>query len=284
MASISSCRDFDNALIWQLTKIQYQMDSGIPGGMLTALNAFQREQQLSQSFLTPPYVQTTELLNRLKSAWQAPQLHTALTTAQHLFDSRPPELQAVIHQQYQAIVPQIEAPMLELIRSSSGLSRDMRISALSSALDAFASVGVPAYDPPAAGLTDEESAQLALEISEAVEDRQNWQQRLTDIIQNWKAHNPVAAFIVQTVVTALISQLISSLLSWGASALRDASIREQPNSRAAVVCQVKQGETITVVGDAPYYYLVEFDSPDANELISGYISKKSVKPAQDDDD
>lgn len=137
-------------------------------------------------------------------------------------------------------------------------------------------------DVPA--LTEKEAEQLSAELSEAAEDPQNWQQRMMDVIQSWKARNPIVAGLVQLIVTTVISQLIWQSLCWGAATLRDSMLREEPTSKAAVVCQVKQGETFTVIGDAPYYYLVEVTNPDTDECLSGYISKRSVRPAQDIDE
>jgi len=232
-------------------------------------------------------MQTSNTLNSIKNACQIPQIQTAVLNMQHIYDSWLPAMQNAFNQQYQiqAMVPQLKTSVLDLICSScADMTRNVKVSTLASALDTFANIKILEYDLPtdAPGLTSEESTQLAAEFSEAVEDRQNWQQRLMAIIQRWKIENPVVASIVQLLVTIIITQLLCDLLHWGAAALKNSKIREEPNRKATVICQIKQGETITVIGDAPYYYLVEFDDPDTNELRSGYISKKSVKPTQSD--
>lgn len=276
---------FDNAMLKQIIRLQRQMDYGVPKGVLSALNAFQRELQPFSQISSPAWFRELNTLNTVQNTWQIPQLQTIAQNLQCINDIWGPTMQAISRQQYQSwAVPQLETTMLDLIQSScANLTRDAMVSTLVSSLGAFADLEIPEYDLPedVPALTEEETAQLSAELTEAAEDPQNWQQRMMDVIQSWKARNPIVAGLVQLIVTTVISQLIWQSLCWGAATLRDSMLREEPTSKAAVVCQVKQGETITVIGDAPYYYLVEVTDPDTDECFSGYISKKSVRPAQD---
>lgn len=263
MAAISSFYNFDNPFLEQLARIQRQVGHGIPTGMLSMLNSFQQSLQFYSSISMPTYVETLNGLNNMQSSWwQVPRIETIMQSAQRMCDAWTPAMQSIINQQFwaQAVVPRFEKTMFDLIESSyADLPRNFRMSALATTLESFTGLDVFDDDLPVEmpGLTDEESAQLAAEISEAADDRQNWQQRMMAVIQDWKARNPIAAGLVQLIVTTVISQLLWKSLCWGAATLRDSIIREEPTSKAAVVCQVRQGETITVVGDAPYYYLVE---------------------------
>ena len=35
---------------------------------------------------------------------------------------------------------------------------------------------------------------------------------------------------------------------------------------------------VTVVGDVPYYYVVEFPHPETGEMVTGYVSKRNLAP------
>lgn len=279
---------FDNAMLKQIIRLQRQMDCGVPKGVLSALNAFQRELQPFSQILSSAWFRELNTLNTVQNTWQIPQLQTIAQNLQCINDIWGPTMQAISRQQYQSwAVPQLETTMLDLIQSScANLTRDAMVSALAGSLGAFADLEIPEYDLPedVPALTEEETAQLSAELSEAAEDPQNWQQRMMDVIQSWKERNPIVAGLVQLIVTTVISQLIWQSLCWGAATLRDSMLREEPTSKAAVVCQVKQGETITVIGDAPYYYLVEVTDPDTDECFSSYISKRSVRLAKDIDE
>lgn len=288
MAMIFSYSNYDNAMLKQMMGLQSRVDPGVPVGMLSALNAFQGALRPYSQTTVPTWLQGLNALNVMQSSWQIPQLQTIARNVQRINDIWSPAMQAITRQQSQSwAVPQIEATVLDLIQSScANLTRDAMVSTLAGSLGVFTNFEIPEYDLPAElpELTEEETEQLSAELSAAAENPQNWQQRMMDVIQSWKARNPIVAAFIQKIVTTVISQLLWRSLCWGAATLRDSMIREEPASKATIVCQVKQGETITVIGDAPYYYLVEVTDPDTGEYFSGYISKKSVKPAQDIDE
>jgi len=54
--------------------------------------------------------------------------------------------------------------------------------------------------------------------------------------------------------------------------------RESPASTSNVVYQITQEQNIYIIDEVPYYYYVQTTDPDTNELIEGYISKKSLNP------
>lgn len=284
MTAISSICSFDNAfdnvMLKQIIRLQRQMDYGVPKGVLSALNAFQMELQPFSQISSPAWLRELNTLNTVQNTWQIPQLQTIAQNLQCINDIWGPTMQAISRQQYQSwAVPQLETTMLDLIQSScANLTRDAMVSTLASSLDAFADLEIPKYDLPedVPALTEEETAQLSAELSEAAEDPQNWQQRIMAVIQSWKERNPIIAGVILLIATAVISQLIGDAFRWATTMAKNSLIREEPTSKAAVICQVKQGETVTVVGDAPYYYLVEVTDPDTDECLSGYISKRSV--------
>ena len=288
MTAISSAYNFDNAMLKQMITLQRQMDCGVPPGVLSALNAFQRELHPFSQISTPAWLRELNTLNTARNTWQIPELQTIAQNVQRICDVCSPAMQAVSRQQYQSwAVPQIETTMLDLIQSScANLRQDTVVSALAGSLGAFANLEIPEYDlsADAPELTEEETAQLTIELTEAAEDPQNWQQRIMAVIQCWKERNPIVAGVILLIATAVISQLIGEVTHWATAMLKDSLIREEPTSKAAVVCQVKRGETVTVIGDAPYYYLVEVTDPDTDECLSGYISKKSMRPTQEIDE
>ena len=287
MATISSAYNFDNAMVKQMIGLQSWMDPGVPVGVLSALNALQGALRPFSQTAVPAWLQELNALNDLQRPWQIPQLQTVAQNVQRINDIWSPAIQSITSQYQSWAVSKLETTMLDLIQSScANLTRAAMVSTLADSLGAFADLEIPKYDLPedVPALTEKEAEQLSAELSEAAEDPQNWQQRMMDEIQSLKARNPIVAGLVQLIVTTVISQLIWQSLCWGAATLRDSMLREEPTSKAAVVCQVKQGETFTVIGDAPYYYLVEVTNPDTDECLSGYISKRSVRPAQDIDE
>ena len=288
MATVSSAYNFDNTMIKQVIGLQCQTNSGIPQGVLSTLNAFQQELRPYSQITTPAWLQELKSFVAVQNTWKAPDLQTVGQSIQRICDVWSPVMQTITRQQYQKwAIPQIETTMLDLIQSScSNLKHDAMVSTLAGSLGALANLDIPEYDPTAdiSELTDEETAQLKVELSEVAEEPQNWQQRLMAVIQSWKERNPIIAGIILLIATAVISQLIGDAVHWAKTMAKDSLLREEPTRKAAVVRQIKKGETITVVADAPYYYQVEVTNPDTGECFTGYISKRSVDLENDTSD
>ena len=118
------------------------------------------------------------------------------------------------------------------------------MSTLADSLKALAKFDIPEYDltEVASALTEEETTRLTMELSEAAEDPQNWQQRRMTAIQSWKERSPIVAGVLQPIITTVISQLLWQSFCLAAATLRDSIIREEPTSKAAVVRQIKQSK------------------------------------------
>lgn len=71
--------------------------------------------------------------------------------------------------------------------------------------------------------------------------------------------------------------LIPLLFSvWQARPVKDSQVYEEPVSTSNVVYNLTVENTVTVVGDVPYYYEVEFVNPETGEPVTGYIYKGNL--------
>lgn len=61
-----------------------------------------------------------------------------------------------------------------------------------------------------------------------------------------------------------------------ATITRTASVKELPSAESVIVKKVSQDQIVEIVGNERYYYLIEFEDPETNEIFQGYISKRSV--------
>lgn len=95
MATISSCYNFDNAMLKQVIRLQRQMDYGIPPGVLSALNAFQMELQPFSQISTPAWLRELNTLNAIQNTWQIPELQTIAQSVQRIRDVWSPAMQAI---------------------------------------------------------------------------------------------------------------------------------------------------------------------------------------------
>ena len=74
----------------------------------------------------------------------------------------------------------------------------------------------------------------------------------------------------------LLQALSFGLQIWQARPVKDSQVYQEPVSTSNVVYNLTVENTVTVVGDVPYYYEVEFVNPETGESVIGYIYKGNL--------
>lgn len=97
----------------------------------------------------------------------------------------------------------------------------------------------------------------------------------------WKEQHPFLADLYIQVLLPLIQAILYGLITLGAasliaSATKDSRVYEEPASTSNVVYNVSMKQNITIIGDAPYFYEVEFPDPETGRLITGYVYKGNL--------
>ena len=95
--------------------------------------------------------------------------------------------------------------------------------------------------------------------------------------------NPRLAKILKFIVLQIIAFLIWEIAGFAINhfiAQKNAPLREQPHSTSIVINNITINQQLFVIDSVPYYYLVEFESPDTGDMVQGYISKRSVRPVE----
>ena len=183
------------------------------------------------------------------------------------------------------VVPSLDMSLRDAISISyPGLSQAEKNSAILIALEEISSVNISDEIDSVEEIcvADSELAQLTEDIREALDDPPNWQQRLMTKLLSWKARNPIVAYLLQQVLNLIILEIITLAFSWTATTLKSVLVREAPSTSATVVAQIEGVQNVEVIGDAPYYYWVEFNDPQTGKTIQGYISKRMITPIQSD--
>ena len=126
-------------------------------------------------------------------------------------------------------------------------------------------------------LTPEIRAEIAADITEVLSNPEELQSASQSKYLQWKERNPgFAAFFIEILWPFLlvILPLVASI--WTARPVKDTQVYEEPTSTSNVVYNVTVENNITVIGDAPYFYKVEFPDPETGELVTGYIYKANL--------
>lgn len=130
-------------------------------------------------------------------------------------------------------------------------------------------------------VTPEIRAEIAADISEVLSSPDE----AGDISQSkyvkWKEQHPFLADLYMQVLLPLIQAILYGLITFGAAALiasanKDARVYEEPTSSSNVVYNISVEQNVTIVGDVPYFYEVEFPDPETGETVTGYIYKGNL--------
>lgn len=130
-------------------------------------------------------------------------------------------------------------------------------------------------------VTPEIRAEIAADINEVLS-RPN---EAGDISQSkyvkWKEQHPFLADLYMQVLLPLIQAILYGLIAFGAASLlasanKDARVYEEPTSTSNVVNNISVEQNVTIIGDAPYFYEVEFVDPETGETVTGYIYKGNL--------
>lgn len=126
--------------------------------------------------------------------------------------------------------------------------------------------------------TEEDCQAAAEEVKAILASGGNWEQRFMDSIRSFSKTHPVVAWILEKVFLVILLEVIINLSSSGIGQLvRPARLYEEPSALSPVIYQIEPEQSVIVVGDVPYYYAAQIKDPQTGEIVSGYVSKRSVR-------
>ena len=132
--------------------------------------------------------------------------------------------------------------------------------------------------PPPAEITEEDQRLASAEVEKLLCVEQNREQQFAAQLKQWSETHPVVAWLLEKFFYALLIGVLTNLTSSGVGhLLTNARVYEEPKTTAQVVYHIPQGQTVTVLGQVPYYYEIETQDAATGARQSGYVSKRSVR-------
>lgn len=147
------------------------------------------------------------------------------------------------------------------------------ISRLSTLADHIAGREAETYEP-----TEDERQIAAAEVESILAADQNWEQRFMASIAAFQETHPVVAWILEKVFLAILIGVITNMASTAlGQAANQAKLYEEPLSSAQVVYHIEVNQAVVIIGEVPYYYEAEVKDPASGRVVSGYVSKRSIR-------
>ena len=274
---------FDDSLLRKFSELQRQINAAVPQNLL---RSFQQELKIYNQLSLDGSLQAVKLMSEKMQSGCFSQLTSELLVAHQVAAQLTPITQRLLDEQrwIQSVIPNLSISLNELlspscISLSSDSAMDIDTEEITSNLNEIIDRNISKEEVVAevSTLTPEEERDLATNICGALQDKQNWQQRLMAVLLKWKERNPIIAYLVAILISNIIWALIVNAASWTGKTIKAAVVRDEPSSSAIGICRIQPSQNVIVIGDVPYYYLIEFNDPNTNELQRGYISKKSVQ-------
>ena len=128
-----------------------------------------------------------------------------------------------------------------------------------------------------------EKEELEDAVNLIVEQPKNWQITLVKYCKIWKERNPALAsffailffkFLFPLLVTVggglIVAQIITTT-----------PLREYPSPDSSIITKVCSNQDVLLIGDAPYYYEIQYEHIETGEKNNGWVAKRSVALQED---
>ena len=129
-------------------------------------------------------------------------------------------------------------------------------------------------------LDPEIRAQFAADITEVLAKPESMHITSQNKYLQWLRESPEHALqflnTLLTIIGTIIAAVSLSVSMRQARLTKDSQVYQAPSSTSNVVYNVTIENSITVIGDEPYYYEIEFIHPETGEKVTGYIYKGNV--------
>lgn len=130
-------------------------------------------------------------------------------------------------------------------------------------------------------VTPEVRAEIREDVAKVLTNPEQAQEISLSNYVKWKERHPLLADLYMQVFLPFVAGILIWLFTSGieavtASATKNARVYDEPSASANVVFNITANQNITVIGEVPYYYVVEIPDAEAGEEIVGYIYKGNV--------
>lgn len=174
----------------------------------------------------------------------------------------------------QSVVAQIDTSALVALRESA--SRAVLATDWSWLSEVY-----PEKDDPHAALEEKEvapeiRAEMAADITEVIAEPETMHLTSRNKYLEWAKKHPELAVQFLTLLLMFIQTICMMVSTWQARLVKDSQVYQEPASTSNVVYNLTVENNVTVIGDVPYYYEIEFTHPETGEMVTGYIYKGNV--------
>lgn len=124
--------------------------------------------------------------------------------------------------------------------------------------------------------SNEEIIEFHKDLQDLDIENKNWQQMLAEKVGKWKDKNPVIYAVIVQILLPLLISIFASFL-YAKITTPKAAIKEEPSATGEVIYNITINQDVTIINDTRYYYKVLYHNKENDEIIAGWVSKRSLE-------
>ena len=128
-----------------------------------------------------------------------------------------------------------------------------------------------------ANISIENKQEAASIVSEAFAESDNLEQAIMHALKTAEKKHPLIYKVILFLLNTIIPIIISQSCSLMRETARDAKLRDNPSSNSPIIITISSGTPVKVIGEAPYYFEIEYNNPKTGEVQIGWLSKRTVQ-------
>lgn len=133
-------------------------------------------------------------------------------------------------------------------------------------------------------LSQIEMQEVSHAVSDIIAKPENWEQKLAQALQEMQKQHPVCAKAILWVLSAIIAIVLNVAANYIYDTAKTARLREAPLTNAPVVAIIPASRQVSVIGNEPYYFRVEYTDSETGVLYTGWLSKRSLQEHKEEAD
>jgi hypothetical protein len=114
-------------------------------------------------------------------------------------------------------------------------------------------------------------------VNEILAEPENWEQVLEKTLQTAQNRHPILAKAIKWLLSVILAIVLSIAANSIYDVIKAVKLREAPSTNSPVVVTITPIQQVSVIGEAPYYFEIEYTDSETGETYTGWVSKRSVQ-------
>ena len=127
------------------------------------------------------------------------------------------------------------------------------------------------------GLSVQDKQDATRTVSKIFSEPENWEQVLARTLQSAKNSHPIFANAIIFLLSAIFAIVLNIAANIMYDTIKTAKLYKAPSANSPVIITIIPVQQVIVIGEAPYYFKIEYADPETGETYTGWVSKRAIQ-------